>query len=110
MNLVEVFKTMKISSEKIPDSKADLKILQAYFKKIVPEMDFERVYASDMKKMIKWLGILNANNIELKLSELPAQEDAVAENTGNSPKAAVNQSATTKTAPMKKINIPRKMA
>ena len=30
-------------------------------------MDFERVYASDMKKMVKWFDILKKNNIEIKL-------------------------------------------
>ena len=32
-------------------------------------MDFDRVYASDMKKMIKWFDVLQKNNIEIKLSE-----------------------------------------
>lgn len=41
-------------------------------------MDFERVYASDMKKMVKWFDILKKNNVEIKLSELP-EEEAVAE-------------------------------
>ena len=37
-------------------------------------MDFERVYASDMKKMVKWFEQLKKNNIEIKLSELPEEE------------------------------------
>jgi hypothetical protein len=32
-------------------------------------MDFERVYDSDRKKMIKWFSQLKKANIELKLSE-----------------------------------------
>jgi hypothetical protein len=35
-------------------------------------MDFERVYPSDMKKMVKWFGQLKANNIE---PVLPADEE-----------------------------------
>ena len=38
-------------------------------------MDFERVYASDMKKMVKWYGVLKANDVELKLSEEPEETD-----------------------------------
>ena len=38
-------------------------------------MDFDRVYASDMKKMVKWYGVLQSNNIEPKLSE-QAEEEA----------------------------------
>lgn len=32
-------------------------------------MDFERVYDSDRKKMVKWFSVLKANNVALKLSE-----------------------------------------
>ncbi len=39
-------------------------------------MDFERVYASDMKKMVKWLSQLQKNKVELKLSEVPEEEEA----------------------------------
>jgi hypothetical protein len=35
-------------------------------------MDFERVYPSDMKKMVKWFGQLKANNIE---PVLPTEEE-----------------------------------
>ena len=35
-------------------------------------MDFERVYASDMKKMVKWFGILKANDL-LKFEEILAE-------------------------------------
>jgi hypothetical protein len=38
-------------------------------------MDFSRVYASDMKKMVKWYSVIKANNIDPKLSE-EAEEDA----------------------------------
>ena len=58
---------MKKSTEKMPDAKADNKALKAYFEKVYPDLDFERVYASDMKKMIKWLQILEKNKIEIKL-------------------------------------------
>lgn len=73
VNLVDVFKAMEASSEKAPDEK-DPKAITAYFKKVYPEMDFERVYGSDMKKMVKWFNILKANNVEIKLTEY--EEDA----------------------------------
>ena len=66
-NLAELFDAMKKSAEKIPDVKADTKALKAYFEKVYPDLDFERVYASDMKKMIKWYHILDKNNIEIKV-------------------------------------------
>ena len=66
-NLAELFQAMKKSTEKMPEVKADNKALKAYFEKVYPDLDFERVYASDMKKMIKWFQILDKNNIEIKL-------------------------------------------
>src|SRR3954470_748270 len=51
VNLVDVLSAMKSSTEPLPDAKADNKALKAYFEKVFPELDFERVYASDMKKM-----------------------------------------------------------
>ncbi|HEY0677082.1 MAG TPA: DUF5606 domain-containing protein [Chitinophagaceae bacterium] len=72
VNLVEVLNAMKDSGEKLPDEK-DGKALQAYFKKVYPALDFERVYASDMKKMVKWFNVLVKNEVDIKLSE-PEEE------------------------------------
>src|SRR3954452_8287477 len=73
VNLVDVFKAMQESSEPLPDGK-DAKAIKAYFEKVYPDMDFERVYASDMKKMVKWFSILKKNSIELKLRDEEAVE------------------------------------
>ncbi len=107
VNLVEVLNAMKGSKEKLPDAN-DVKALKAYFQKVYPTMDFEKVYTSDMKKMVKWLSLLEANNVEIKLSEAPA-EDAPAQETPKA-KAAGPKQVSTKQAPAKKINSPRKMA
>ena len=71
-NLVDVLKAMEGSAEKLPDEK-DNTALKAYFTKVYPDMDFGRVYTSDLKKMVKWYSVLKANDIEIKLSE-PAEE------------------------------------
>ena len=68
VNLIEVFKKMKESSVELPNEK-DAKAVKAYFEQVYPDLDFDRVYNSDMKKMVKWLLIINKQNIELKLSE-----------------------------------------
>lgn len=75
VNLVEVLTAMNDNEEKLPDDK-DGKALTAYFKKVYPTLDFDRVYASDMKKMVKWFSVLKKNEVELKLSEPPAEEPA----------------------------------
>jgi hypothetical protein len=74
VNLVEVFQAMDKSKEKVP-AENDAKAVKAYFEKVYADMDFDRVYASDMKKMVKWFNILKANAVELKLSEEETEEN-----------------------------------
>ncbi|MDB5202094.1 MAG: hypothetical protein JWQ27_1503 [Ferruginibacter sp.] len=113
VNLVDIFAAMKESKETLPDAKADAKAIKAYFEKVYPDMDFDRVYGSDMKKMVKWFEVLNKANIDIKLSsgsDEDAQSDApVEKKTAASSKPAAKTSAV-KNAPAKKINSPRKMA
>ncbi|MBA4140509.1 MAG: DUF5606 domain-containing protein [Segetibacter sp.] len=68
VNLAEVFQAMEKSSETLPDEK-DAGAVKEYYQQVFPQLDFERVYASDMKKMIKWYKAIKANNVEIKLSE-----------------------------------------
>jgi|SRR5579863_665949 len=77
VNLVEVLKAMESSNEKLPDDK-DSSALKSYFERVYPELDFDRVYASDLKKMAKWYSVLSRNQVEIKLSESaeePAEEE-----------------------------------
>jgi hypothetical protein len=68
VNLSEIFLAMQGSAEALPNAK-DNKQLKAYFEKVYPELDFERVYASDMKKMVKWFEVLQKNNVDFTLAE-----------------------------------------
>lgn len=68
VNLVDVFNAMEASGETLPSEK-DPAAIRNYFEKVYPDMDFERVYASDMKKMIRWFAMLKKNDIEIKLRE-----------------------------------------
>ena len=73
VNLVEVFEAMEKSGEKLPDEK-DNNALKTYFGKVYAGLDFERVYSSDLKKMVKWFAQLKASNVEIKLPEPPEEE------------------------------------
>jgi hypothetical protein len=108
VNLVDVFTAMAAHTEKLP-SDTDAAAVKKYFEKVYPTMDFSRVYASDMKKMVKWFGILKANDIEIKLSELPEADTASTETVKAKP-AANTKAAAVNNAPARKINTPRKMA
>lgn len=68
VNLIEVFHAMEKDGSSVPDEK-DAAALKKYFQTVYPDLDFEKVYVSDLKKMIKWFGILKKNEVEIKLSE-----------------------------------------
>lgn len=78
VNLAEVFTAMNASTETLPAEK-DARGVKSYFEKVFPNMDFERVYNSDMKKMVRWFNILKSNNIEIKLREQADNEEPAAE-------------------------------
>ncbi|MEO5944880.1 MAG: DUF5606 domain-containing protein [Ferruginibacter sp.] len=113
VNMVDIFTEMKNSKEALPDGKADAKAIKAYFEKVYPAMDFERVYGSDMKKMVKWFDVLNKAGVEIKLSEAQPEENAdniTEKKTQATAKPATQKTTAVKNAPPKKINSPRKMA
>ena len=74
VNLIEIFKVMDTAEAALPAEK-DNKAVKAYFEQVYPNMDFERVYSSDMKKMVRWFGVIKKNQIELKLTEVPENND-----------------------------------
>jgi Domain of unknown function (DUF5606) len=74
VNLVDIFHAMEKAGGKLPDEK-DAAAVKKYFEKAYPDLDFERVYGSDLKKMVKWFAVLKKNNIEIKLSEPPEEPE-----------------------------------
>lgn len=57
IRLTDVLKRMKAAGN-LPDAKADGTTLRKFFREIAPSHDEEKVYASDMKKIINWFNIL----------------------------------------------------
>lgn len=100
VNLVDVFNAMKASKEALPNVK-DNKALKAYFEKVYPDMDFERVYTSDMKKMVKWYEALTANNVDIKLSGVPAEEEGAEADTTAAAEPVAVEAAAEEEAPAK---------
>ena len=105
VNLSEVFKAMQDqeATTKPLDAKADNNAVKAYFQSVFPTFDEERVYVSDMKKMVKWYAILKANDL-LRFDEAPAEsEELVAETAEvSAPAEATEDKAAKKTAKPKK--------
>ena len=75
VNLAAILLAMEKSTEKLPDEK-NAAAVKKYYEKVYPDLDFERVYNSDLKKMIKWFSVLKKNNIEIKLPELAEEPEA----------------------------------
>jgi Domain of unknown function (DUF5606) len=79
VQLSDVLAAMKASNAPLPDVK-DNKALVAYFQKTYPDLDFERVYTSDMKKMVKWYEVITTNGIDFtpKEAEAAIEEEVAA--------------------------------
>ncbi|HEX6333398.1 MAG TPA: DUF5606 domain-containing protein [Flavisolibacter sp.] len=67
VTLADVFSAMKQSKTALPDAQ-DNKAVRKYFEKVFPDMDFERVYASDMKKMVKWFEVLQQADVDFTVT------------------------------------------
>jgi hypothetical protein len=76
VNLIDVFLAMEKAAVALPDEK-DIKAIKKYFEQVFPDMDNERVYDSDRKKMIKWFTLLKKHAIPLVLTE-SGETDAAA--------------------------------
>jgi hypothetical protein len=64
-----------------PDPKSSPEELKAYMEKILPAYDHERVYVSDIKKLVAWYNTL------LSLNMLSFEEEPAAEKTAEEPAA-----------------------
>ncbi|GAA4089185.1 DUF5606 domain-containing protein [Mucilaginibacter panaciglaebae] len=98
IKLTEVLERMKTAGN-VPDAKADGTALRKFFREVAPGHDEEKVYASDMKKIVNWFNILK----ELPLfNEEPTAAPEAAE--GEKPAASPAKVAVTekpKPAPKK---------
>jgi hypothetical protein len=80
IRLTDVFEQMKATAN-VPDAKADGKKMRAFFYEVAPDHDEEKVYASDMKKILTWFHILKdlPSFNEADPTSAPAAEAAPAE-------------------------------
>ena len=74
VNLADIFNAMSELNIELPSEK-DNKAISAYFEKVYPKMDFEKVYNSDMKKMVRWFNLIKKHEIEIKLTEFEEEEN-----------------------------------
>lgn len=76
IRLSEVFRNIAEKEDNGPalSHKEDNAALSNYFREILPEFDEDRVYASDIKKILNWYNMLQANGLVSK-EAAPAVEE-----------------------------------
>lgn len=87
--LADVMRNIAVKEDNGPalSHKEDNAKMVAYFKEILPDYDQDRVYPSDIKKVLNWYNMLQAKDMVSKEApvkaaaqeEIPAQEEEVAE-------------------------------
>lgn len=83
VTLADVFRAMqeKEDTHPLPAAGAESGAIKAYFREVFPALDEERVYVSDMKKMLKWYPVLKEHDL-LKVEDAAAEaEETPAEET-----------------------------
>lgn len=73
IQLKEVLKRIQDSGKEI-SPKASNDEIKAFFGEAVPEYDKDRVYVSDMKKIIQWFQLLNEKNLLIETEEEKTEE------------------------------------
>ena len=78
--LTEIMRAIATKEDNGPaiSHKEDNAKLVSYFLEILPDYDQDRVYPSDIKKIVNWYNMLQAKGLVSK--EVPAEAEVVAEN------------------------------
>ncbi|MCD0488040.1 DUF5606 domain-containing protein [Pedobacter sp. MC2016-14] len=117
LKLVDVLANIAAYTAEVPDAKADTAKLKAFFNEVAPDHDGDKVYASDIKKIVTWFHIIK--ELPLFNEEAPAVgeaaeglkvEDKAAEKKTKTVAKAANVKAPGKTAqpPKKATTVSKK--
>ena len=106
--LVEIMRAIAIKENEGPaiSHKEDNATLLAYFEEILPEYDRDRVYPSDVKKVINWYNILQAKGLVSK--EVPVKEEVAKEEETPKEEAAKEEKPAKEKAPAKEKKATKK--
>ncbi|WP_316793539.1 DUF5606 domain-containing protein [Pedobacter frigoris] len=112
LKLVDVLANITAAKGTVPDAKADGPTLKKFFLEVAPAHDQEKVYASDMKKIVSWFHILKELPLFNEAAPEAIEQDGVKveEKVEKKPKATpkpANVKATSK-APAKKASMTSK--
>lgn len=81
VKLFEVFSRIaqKENNGQAISHKSDNQEVENYFSEVLPDFDRDRVYHSDIKKVLNWYNILNNAGVRFQLKDEVAKEEAVVE-------------------------------
>jgi len=103
--LKEVFKKIFVKQEgkETISHKVSANDLKKYFLEILPDYDQEKVYVSDIKKLIRWYNILQAENlIDIEEEKEEVKEESKAEDKKEEKKETKAKKTAVKKTPAKK--------
>lgn len=73
IRLLDILETIKKDNITLPDVKSDGNTLREFFRSVAPGHDEERVYSSDIKKIISWYAIIKEQPIFDEEAPAPLQ-------------------------------------
>ena len=82
--LMEVLNRMNeyLGKKDMPEVKGDAAATKSFVDEVIPELDHERVYNSDLKKLVQWFSILKTNDcfpLESQKEEEDVKDESPAE-------------------------------
>lgn len=102
IELAEIFKTIKKDEKVLIKAKSSADELRAFFLKVVPDHDQEKVYTSDIKKIIKWYELLKKFGLLEEVKDEKSDSKKVSKKTT---KKATAKKTTKKVAKPKAQNV-----
>ena len=90
--LKEVFKAFhtKLEAQPAPDFKNDQQALRKFFLEMIPDHDSERVYPSDIRKMVSWYNLLLKHEL-LDFSETATESEPAASESAQPDEVAASE-------------------
>ena len=109
LKLIDVLANIDAKKATAPDAKADGTVLRNFFAEVAPNHDQEKVYASDMKKILTWYHLIK--DMPLFTEAALGTEEANADDKLEvKPKATLKAKPTNAKAPTARSSAPAKKA
>lgn len=111
LKLIDVLANITVTKGSVPDAKADGTALKSFFLEVAPGHDQEKVYTSDMKKILTWYHLLKDMPLFTEAAPSTEVEGTKADDKLDvKPKVALKAKPSNAKAPTAKSSAPAKKA